>query len=191
MIAQAGTINSTGLKMTFDDIYQENANMVLNLAFRMTGKQEVARDLTQDIFIKVYEKSNSFREQSKVSTWIYRIAMNHILNFVKREKRIVFFDFMERDIKSIREETLTYWECNLPVQPDKSLEKHEKEMVVRYFVDKLATKYKIPFLLFRYEDLSYQQIADQLQLSLSAVETRIFRAKKKLAEKLKPWKERL
>ena len=178
--------------MTFEDIYQENAEMVLNLAYRMTGKQEVARDLTQDVFIKVYEKLNSFREHSKVSTWIYRIAMNHILNFVKREKRLSFFDFIEQDIKNVSEErTLTYWDQNLPVQPDKTLEEHEKEIIVRHFVDKLAPKYKIPFLLFRYEDMSYQQIADQLQLSLSAVETRIFRAKKKLAEKLKPWQKHL
>jgi len=191
MIAEAGLLNSTGLKMTFDDIYQENADMVLNLAYRMTGKQEVARDLTQDIFIKVYEKSDSFREQSKISTWVYRIAMNHILNFVKREKRITFLDFMEQDTKTVREGTVTYWEQNLPTQPDKALEENEKEMIVRHFVEQLAPKYKIPFLLFRYEDMSYLEIADQLELSLSAVETRIFRAKKKLAEKLKSWEKHL
>ncbi len=191
MIAKAGVLNSIRHEMTFDDIYRENADMVLNLAFRMTGKQEVARDLTQDIFIKVYEKSDSFREQSKISTWIYRIAMNHILNFVKREKRIAFFDFMDQDTKNVREATVTYWEQNLPTQPDKSLEAHEKEIIIRNFVDKLSPKYKIPFLLFRYEDLSYQQIADQLKISLSAVESRIFRAKKKLAEKLEPWQNHL
>ncbi len=189
MIAEAGILNSTGLKMTFDDIYKENADMVLNLAFRMTGKQEVARDLTQDVFIKVYEKSDSFREQSKISTWIYRIAMNHILNFLKREKRIIFFDFLEQDTKALPENSVTFWEQNLPSQPDKALEEQEKEMIVRHFVDQLVPKYKIPFLLFRYEELSYLEIAEQLQLSLSAVETRIFRAKKKLAEKLKPWQK--
>ncbi len=189
MIAEAGILNSTGLKMTFDDIYKENADMVLNLAFRMTGKQEVARDLTQDVFIKVYEKSGSFREQSKISTWIYRIAMNHILNYLKREKRITFFDFLEQDTKAMPEDAVTFWEQNLPSQPDKALEEQEKEMIVRHFVDQLVPKYKIPFLLFRYEELSYLEIAEQLQLSLSAVETRIFRAKKKLAEKLKPWQK--
>ncbi len=189
MIAEAGILNSTGLKMTFDDIYKENADMVLNLAFRMTGKQEVARDLTQDVFIKVYEKSDSFREQSKISTWIYRIAMNHILNFLKREKRIIFFDFLEQDTKALPENSVTFWEQNLPSQPDKALEEQEKEMIVRHFVDQLVPKYKIPFLLFRYEELSYSEIAEQLQLSLSAFETRIFRAKKKLAEKLKPWQK--
>ncbi|KAA3614204.1 MAG: sigma-70 family RNA polymerase sigma factor [Calditrichaeota bacterium] len=191
MIAQAGVINSTGSQMTFDDIYQENADMILNLAYRMTGKQEVARDLTQDIFVKVYEKSDSFREQSKISTWIYRIAMNHILNFIKREKRLSFLDFMEQDTKTVREGTVTVWEQNLPTQPDKALEDHEKENIIRHFVEQLNAKYKIPFLLFRYEEMSYQQIANQLGLSMSAVESRIFRAKKKLAEKLKPWQHRL
>jgi RNA polymerase sigma-70 factor, ECF subfamily len=191
MVEGARVITSDRLQMTFDEIYRENAEMVLNLAFRMTGKQEVARDLTQDVFIKVYEKSGSFREQSKISTWIYRIAMNHVLNFVKREKRIAFFDFMNRDTKNAREATVTYWEQNLPTQPDKSLEDEEKEIIVRHAIEKLAPKYRIPFLLFRYEEMSYQQIAGQLGLSLSAVETRIFRAKKKLSEILKPWQDKL
>ncbi len=191
MVEGARVITSDRLQMTFDEIYRENAEMVLNLAFRMTGKQEVARDLTQDVFIKVYEKSGLFREQSKISTWIYRIAMNHVLNFVKREKRIAFFDFMDRDTKNVREATVTYWEQNLPTQPDKSLEDEEKEIIVRHAIEKLAPKYRIPFLLFRYEEMSYQQIAGQLGLSLSAVETRIFRAKKKLSEILKPWQDKL
>jgi len=167
--------------------------MVLNLAFRMTGKEEAARDLTQDVFIKVYQKKESFQELSKISTWIYRIAMNHILNYLKREKRISFLDFMEQDTSSAKDNTtaLSYWDQNMPSQPDKVLEEHQKEIVVRKMLDDLPAKYRIPFLLFRYEDLSYQQIAEQLDLSLSAVETRIHRAKKKLTEKLQPWLKHL
>jgi len=189
MIAEAGIESTTDHKMTFEEIYRENSEMVLNLAFRMTGKEEAARDLTQDVFIKVYQKKESFQELSKISTWIYRIAMNHILNYLKREKRISFLDFMEQDTSSAKDNTmaLSYWDQNMPAQPDKVLEEHQKEIVVRKMLDELPAKYRIPFLLFRYEDLSYQQIAEQLGLSLSAVETRIHRAKKKLMEKLQPW----
>lgn len=185
--------NRTGLYMTFNEIYEQNADMILNLAFRMTGREDTARDLTQDVFVKVYQKMETFKEQSKISTWIYRIAMNHIINYLKREKRISFFDFMEKDAsKAIKEgPVLTYWEQNLPQQPDKTLEENEKEIIVRNALDALPAKYKIPFMLFRYEDMSYQEIADHLEISLSAVETRIHRAKKKLADKLKPWLKHL
>lgn len=185
--------NRSGLYMTFNEIYEQNADMVLNLAFRMSGREDIARDLTQDVFIKVYQKIDTFQEQSKISTWIYRIAMNHILNYLKREKRISFFDFMEKDATKALQEgpVLTYWEQNLPIQPDDSLQDHEKELIVRHALDSLAPKYRIPFMLFRYEEMSYLEIAEHLEISLSAVETRIHRAKNKLADKLKPWLKHL
>ena len=176
-------------KMTFDEIYSQNADMVLNLAYRMTGREEAARDLTQDVFVKVYEKMDSFREESKISTWIYRITMNRVINYMNREKRIMFFDAFNKEKQAdIQQETVPpVWDNNLPVQPDQHLEENEKELIIRKMIDTIPAKYKIPFLLFRYEEMSYKEIADYLQISLSAVETRIHRAKKKLKEKLKPW----
>ena len=188
MLAEVSLRSSSGLKMTFDEIYKQNSEIVLNLAYRMTGKEEVARDLTQDVFLKVYENQDSFREQAKISTWIYKIAMNHVLNYVKREKRVAFFDFLEKDIKVLdNSEDVTVWEKNSPKQPDEELEDSQKETIVRKLINELSAKYRIPFLLFRYEDMSYQEIADKLNISLSAVESQIHRAKNKLAIKLKPW----
>ena len=188
MIAEVSYKSSSGLNMIFEDIYKENVGIVLNLAYRMTGKEEVSRDLTQDVFLKVYQNQASFREQSKISTWVYKIAMNHILNHVKREKRIAFFDFLEKDTNLLdREEGTTVWEKNSPKQPDQELEDSQKETIIRKLINELPAKYKIPFLLFRYEEMGYQEIADALKISLSAVESQIHRAKKKLAVKLKPW----
>jgi len=175
--------------MTFENVYKENADMVLNLAYRMTGREEVARDLSQDIFIKVYRNQEYFREESKISTWIYRIALNHIINYMKRESRMSIFDFSDEKNTVLANEDLTYQQTNTPVRPDQKLENEQKEMIVRKLINDLPVKYRIPLLLFRYEDLTYQEIAQNLSISLSAVETRIHRAKKKLAEKLKPWLE--
>lgn len=188
MLVERSLRSSPEIKMTFDEIYKQNADMVLNLAFRMTGKEEAARDLTQDVFLKVFEKQYAFREQSKISTWIYRITMNHVLNYLKREKRITFFNFLEKDTRLLDgESSLTVWEKNLPRQPDKVLEDIQKETVIRKLINELPVKYKIPLLLYRYEEMSYQEIAENLKISLSTVESRIHRAKKKLAEKIKPW----
>lgn len=189
MIAETGLIKSAKLEMTFDEIYKQQADMVINLAYRMTGKAEMAKDITQDVFIKVYQKRDSFREQSKISTWIYKIAMNHIINLMKREKRLKFYNTLEQGFSSTSSynNAITIWEENLPTQPDKALEDNEKEIIIRKLIDELPAKYKVPFLLFRYEDMSYQEIADQLNISLSAVESQIYRAKKKLSAKIKPW----
>jgi RNA polymerase sigma-70 factor (ECF subfamily) len=178
--------------MTFEDVYKDNADMVINLAYRMTGREEIARDLTQDIFLKVYKNQDSFRSHSKISTWVYRIALNHIINHLKKEKRISFLDFLDEHKNILNSgDGLTYWEQNLPQQPDEILEDGQKEIIVRKFVNDLPLKYRIPFVLYRYEDMSYQEIADKINISLSAVETRIHRAKKKLKEKLQPWINRL
>lgn len=175
----------------FDDIYAQTSDMVLNLAYRMTGKEELARDLTQDVFLKVYQKWESFEFKSKPSTWIYRIALNHIINYMKKESRLFFFDSTDNTSAhpAKYESQVTCWQEDLPARPDAQLEKNELEKVIRAMIEKLPVKYKVPFLLFRYEEKSYQEIADYMAISLSAVESRIHRAKKKLAEKLKPWEK--
>ncbi len=180
--------NESRTALRFEDVYAETASMVLNLAFRMTGSQDVAQDLTQDVFIKVYKNLGEFREQAQVSTWVYRIAMNHIINWVKREKRMRFFSTLEKDVKEAETES-SWLEENTPQSPSKQLEEHEKEVIIRKMIDRLSPKYRLPLLLYRYEDLSYKEIAGQMDLSLSAVEARIHRARKKLKEYLKPWLE--
>ena len=82
----------------FEEIYEAYAERVLNLAYRLTGNEEVARDLTQDIFIRVYEKLGTFEGKSHVYTWIYRIAVNHIFNHLKRERRYRWLSLLDRDV---------------------------------------------------------------------------------------------
>ena len=73
--------------LTFDEVYAAYAERVLNLAFRLTGDEDVARDLSQEIFIKVYQNLARFEQRSQIFTWIYRIAVNHINNYLKKERR--------------------------------------------------------------------------------------------------------
>lgn len=177
------------LPMTFEDIYAQNGERILNLAFRMTGRRSVAHDLTQDVFIKVYEKMDTFRDEALPSSWIYRIAMNHIINYIKREKKISLFSYFNKsdDHDNFFDGQTTVWENDLPPAADTILEEHQREKLIRKLIDDLPVKYKTALVLYRYEELSYQQIAEQLNISLSAVESRIHRGRKKLKEKLKPW----
>jgi len=178
--------------MTFEEIYARNGERILNLAYRMTGRRTVAQDLTQDVFIKVFEKIDTFREEARLSSWIYRIAMNHIINYIKREKKMSLFGLLTGENEDDRfDGQITVWENELPERADSIMEERQRETLIRKLIDELPAKYKLPLVLYRYEDMGYQQIAEQLGLSLSAVESRIHRGRKKLKEKLQPWMDAL
>ncbi len=176
--------------LNFDEIYRDYSRKVLNLAYRMTSSEETARDMTQEVFIKVYKNLSSFNGESNIYTWIYRIALNHIITYLKKEKRYKFFSIMDKNVSEILHEDMlepAYANNISTSKPDKILEKSERDKIINSIIDSLPAKYRVPFVLFRYEDMSYKEIAEQMKLSVSAVEARIHRAKKKLMEKLEPW----
>ncbi len=184
---------STDAEIQFRAAYQQYGKAILNLAFRMTGDEATARDLTQDIFMKVWENFGTFKGDSGLYTWIYRISLNHITNHLNRERKFQWFDLLTEDAEEREEPVDSHapWQPASPGRPDQTLENKEREKVIQSLISSLPPQYRIPLVLNRYEDLDYQTIADTLGISLSNAETRIFRAKKLLAEKLKPWKHHL
>jgi RNA polymerase sigma-70 factor (ECF subfamily) len=174
---------------SFEDIYHEYGERVLNLLYRFTSREQVAHDLLQDVFIRVYEHMDSFENRSHIYTWIYRIAVNHALNHLKRERRNVWLDLMDETVG----ELLTKESVDMPglgigdpLRPDQLLEDKEREHFTQQAVDALHPNYRIPFLLFKDEHLSYDEIAKVMNISHSAVETRIHRARKVLIRRLSP-----
>ena len=166
--------------VTFDGLYEEYGERILNMAYRMTGGEDVARDLTQDIFIKVYENIDNFNKKASVYTWIYRIGVNHILNYLKKKN-------------VIRSETpvFEFWGNDGFESPDTKIEKQERETLVWELIQKLPPKYRVPLVLQRYDEMGNKEIAEVMDLSVSAVESRIHRAKKKLLVLAKPHLEDL
>jgi RNA polymerase sigma-70 factor (ECF subfamily) len=174
---------------SFDDLYREHGGRILNVLYRFTSREQVARDLLQDVFLKVYENMDSFEQRSQVYTWIYRIAVNHALNHLKRERRNIWVDIMDEslgDLLSHESVELPGFGSGAPARPDEEMEKSEMAQLTRESVDSLPPKYKIPFILFKDEQMSYAEIAKVLGISLSAVESRIHRARKMLIKKLGP-----
>ena len=174
---------------SFEDIYRDYGGRILNLLYRFTSREQVARDLLQDVFIKVYEHMDSFENRSQIYTWIYRIAVNHALNHLKRERRSIWFDLMDETVADlVRKEKIDApgFGSGEALRPDEALEDLEREQHLKRAIDSLDPKYRIPFLLFRDEHLQYDEIAKVLDLSHSAVESRIHRARKMLVKKLSP-----
>lgn len=181
-------------KPTFEEVYQAYADRVLNLAFRMTGDAEAARDLTQEIFIKVFQHLGSFEHRSHVFTWLYRIAVNHVTNHLKKERRRRWVSFMDWKVSDVFKDDETGASADiaaLEAPADKKLEADERAKLVWWAVQALPIKYRLPLVLFHYDGMSYKEIADTLAISLSAVETRIHRAKKRLMRELEPWLGRI
>lgn len=152
-------------------------------------REDVARDLTQDVFLKVYDGLPDFRHESDVYTWIHRIAVNQTLNFLKREKRYRPLENLNEILGRVVQHN--GGERDFPPESgeedaEAALERAERAKIVWSAVRSLPPKYRVPLILFHYEDLSYREIGEFMDLSLSAVESRIHRAKKRLLEILGP-----
>lgn len=173
---------SNDFRKLFDD-YQ---HLVYNICYRISGNREDAEDATQDVFLKIHRSINRFRGEAKLSTWIYRIAVNTCLKRERRKKleNWISLDFLFQDEGKFQPQS--------PDEtPDQQIEILEKEQIVQKAIQSLPPRQKTALLLHRYENLSYQEIATIMGTSLSAVESALHRAKDNLAQKLIPLKKYL
>ena len=174
---------------TFDQIYEQFGERILNLLFRYLNNEPASRDLLQDVFLKVYQNLDAFRKESDLGTWIHRIAVNEAINFIRRERRTFWFNVLDEPVVELLHQQrieLPSWGVPHASTPHAVLEAREQVELIESAVAALPVKYRIPFLLQRDEEMTNPEIARLLNLGLSAVETRIHRAKKILVEKLRP-----
>jgi RNA polymerase sigma-70 factor (ECF subfamily) len=152
----------------------------------MSDSREEAEDITQDVFIKIFHGIGKFRGDAKLSSWIYRIAVNTCL---KRERRKKLENWISLEFLFQEKEQLQ------PVSPeptpDHEIEIAEKERIVQQAIKSLSERQKTALILHRYENLSYKEIAAVMEISLSAVESLLHRAKDNLSQKLIPLKKYL
>ncbi|TCO10902.1 RNA polymerase sigma factor [Natronoflexus pectinivorans] len=136
-----------------------------------------AEDLTQEIFIKAYQKIESFRFQSAFSTWLYRISVNTCVNFLRKQKvkRLLFMDSgnQSKELKGVSEPA------------DYSIEREEQRRMLRTALKELTTMQRKVFVLSQYHDLSNKETAEVLEISEKAVESLLFRARMKLQKAVK------
>jgi RNA polymerase sigma-70 factor (ECF subfamily) len=174
---------------SFDEIYERHGARILNLAYRMTGNAETARDLAQEVWLRVYERLDTFEGRADLYTWIHRIAVNHVLNHLKREKRARWLNLLDLSVGEAigreQAEALAAITSRAP-GADRQAEADERGRRVWEAIQSLDPMYRVPLVLFYYEDRSYNEIADTMSLSLAAVEARIHRARKQVAKKLGP-----
>lgn len=161
-------------------LYQNYNVLVYNVALQYVQNVEDAEEITQDVFVKVHHSLKDFNQKASHKTWIYRIAINQSLDFIKKknsQKR--FFIFGNRSHNEN-----DYLNASTFEHPGIDLEKKEAAKILYTTINTLPDNQKTAFILSKIDGLSNPEIGEIMELSVSAVESLIFRAKGSLKEKL-------
>ena len=168
----------------FEQLVNKYQTRLYNLVYQLTNASPDSPDIVQEIFIKVYEKVSSFKGKSSVYTWLYRLAVNTALDYLKKVKRkkVVAVENIEKDFLQRQDNAKT---------PFEKLRKKEVQDQVRRAISKLPDKYRTVIMLREIEGASYREISQILGRSIGTIESRLFRARVLLQEYLKDFMEEL
>jgi RNA polymerase sigma-70 factor, ECF subfamily len=173
--SKAGDINA------FDELVRRYDRKLLRIAQHVTNNREDAEDVVQESFLKAFQYLNQFRETSQFSTWLYRIALNESLLKLRRRRtsREVSID---KDFQS--EDDLPIDVVDWSPNPEQLYETAQLRNILRATLQELSASLRVVFVLRDIEMLSLQETAEALQLSISAVKARSWRARMQLRERL-------
>ena len=164
----------------FEALVHRHQDRVIGVCQRLLGDREDARDAAQDVFLKVYRKAGSFRPRARVSTWIYRIAVNLCLNRLRRRKLVRFLPLAGSNRPAAEDDAPERDPEDPGPAPDARLEARRRWAATRRAIDALPESQRTVLVLARFEGLSYREIAGVLGITVGAVESRLFRAMRNL-----------
>lgn len=154
--------------------------MVYNVALNYLQNVEDAEEVTQDVFVKVYQSIDSFKDKSTFKTWIYRITINQSLDFIKKKNsKKRFFVYGKKSENEFEIQNTPNFE-----HPGILLENQENAKLLFDVINSLPENQKTAFILSKVDGLSNPEVAEIMEMSISAIESLIFRAKNSLKEKL-------
>ncbi len=160
----------------FARLVESHQDRLLRLCERLLGDVEEARDAVQEVFLKAYRKAGELRPQGQVYTWLYRIAVNHCLNKLRRRKLVRFLRFED----PADEDAPRFEPPDGAPDPIAALESRRRWQATRRAIAGLPAGQRTVLVLARFEGLSYRQIAEVLGITEGAVESRLFRAMRRV-----------
>ena len=166
----AGEVNA------FASLVQTHEERLLRLCERLLGDPEEARDAAQEVFLKAYRKAGEARPQGQVYTWLYRIAVNHCLNKLRRRRLVRFLRWEDPEDRDVP----VFDPPDGAASPAAALEARRRWQAVRRIIQKLPENQRMVLVLVRFEGLSYKQTAEVLGITEGAVESRLVRAMRRL-----------
>jgi RNA polymerase sigma-70 factor (ECF subfamily) len=164
----------------FGEVVRRWERKIYALAYGFTGSVEEARDAAQETFVAAYRNLRSFRGEAKVSSWLHRIAVNHCITR-QRRARVRAETAIEEAVESAGEGLLSSGEH---ASPARAAEARERAEAVRRAVAALTPELREVVLLKEFEGLTFQEIADALQVPMSTVKSRLYTALRQLRMRL-------
>lgn len=162
----------SGNTKAFSELVDRYKDLVFTLSIRMLGNREEAEEAAQDIFVKVYRSLPKFKGDSKISTWIYRIAYNSCLDRIKKMKRTR----TQTDLDHL--DQMAYAEMDTAL--DRMVREERQEWIGRCLA-KLSAEDAGILTLFYFEEKNLQEMEETTNLPVNTIKVRLFRARKKLA----------
>ena len=166
----------------FNTLVDRHQERLLHLCERLLADVEEARDAAQEVFLKAFRKAGEVRPQGQVYTWLYRIAVNHCLNRLRRRKLVRFLrweDPEERDAPA-------FDPPDPGADPAAALDSRRRWQATRRAIGQLPENQRAVLVLVRFEGLSYKQAAEVLGITEGAVESRLFRAMRRIETAQEP-----
>jgi RNA polymerase sigma-70 factor (ECF subfamily) len=170
----------TNNERAFNLIVKRFKNPLINYVYRFLGDYDSCVDVVQDTFVKVYRYKDRYTDVAKFSTWIYTIATNLAKTEYQRRKRLKTFS-----ISGFGDEENNYEIKDNTFRPDKSVDSLYKEEQIQRALLKVKVVYREPVILRDIQGMSYEEIADILNIEVGTVKSRINRGRKRLQKLLK------
>lgn len=167
-----------GERNRFSDLIDKYAPMVFHVVRKFVKDDELVEELAQQIFVKTYERLETFDRRSKFSSWLYVISMNHCRDYVKniRRKNKNFSEMESHEVQSLTGHSIS---------PEYEIETKETNILLYEALRNITPDYAEAFLMKYNDGLSYKEISKQLDVSVNALKQRVHRARAELREYMK------
>ena len=162
----------------FNQLVQKYRQPLFSTIYNMTGNREDATDIAQEVFIKAFQSIKRFRGQASFYTWLYRIAVNSSITFIKRVKKQRFINYETIDETLVSSEILEYFTAKIKTEKGALLKELQEKL--NEALQKLSPKHRIVVILHEVEGMSHKEIADITKTSEGTVRSRLHYAKKML-----------
>jgi RNA polymerase sigma-70 factor (ECF subfamily) len=160
-----------GDKQAFSQLVQAYQRPVFNLTYRMLGNSEEAEDAAQETFLRAYARLGQYDPQMKFSTWVFSIANHHCIDRL-RKRRATHISIDDNPVlENLQEDT---------PQPEHQALEREQSIELQGLINLLEPEYRTPLVLRYWEEMSYEEIAEAMGVTVAAVKSRLFRARQQL-----------
>ena len=162
----------------FNQLVQKYRKPLFSIIYNMTGNREDATDIAQEAFIKAFQSIKQFRGQSSFYTWLYRIAVNSSITFIKKAKKQRFINYETIDDSAVSHEILEYFTAKTKTEKGALLKELQEKL--NEALQKLSPKHRIAVILHEVEGMNHKEIGEITKTSEGTVRSRLHYAKKML-----------